>query len=74
MYGDDFAIDEIGLDLPDIDAALAEAKQSAADILREAMKDRSKTGRLAIALRSGSTVVALVQLTFEAHIIPLPSS
>ena len=57
-------VDQVGIELADMDAAIKEARRTLADMLRDTLRDQGKAG-VAIAIRDGADgpVVLAVTLT-----------
>ena len=64
--GDGVFIDEMGVELPDMDAAIREARRALADMVRDVLRDQGSEGVL-IRIRDGADgpVVLAVSLTTE---------
>jgi len=64
--GDGVFVDEIGMELPDMDTAIREARRALADMVRDVLKEQSAQGLL-IRIRDGADgpVVLSVTLTTE---------
>lgn len=70
LDGDILAVDEEGLELPNLQAAQAEAAKSLADMARDALHDSAATPRrqdMAIDVRDAAGPVTQVRLTFEVE-------
>lgn len=59
-------VDDVGMDLPDMDTAIREARRALADMVRDALKDQSGEAVL-IRIRDGADgpVILTVTLTTE---------
>lgn len=69
--GDDFARDELGVECSDLHEAMAEAKQSLADISSAAMTSKADAGLLAIVVRKGQTEVGSISMSYKLQMVPL---
>ena len=68
--GDELAVDEEGLELPDIRAVQAEAAISLADMARDAIHNSPLVARahhMAIEVRDGTSPVMQVRFSFEVE-------
>lgn len=70
--GTDVAGDEIGLELPDVHAAMTEAKRAVADIAFEALRFHDDTGNLAVVVRNGANEIGSVEMSYQTRVVPLP--
>lgn len=64
--GDGLFIDEVGIELPDMDTAIREARRALADMMRDALRDQSGQA-VVIRIRDGADgpVILSVSLTTE---------
>ena len=60
--GEGFFVDESGLDLPDMDAAIREARRALADMVRDTLRETSR-GALHISIRDGADGPVVISVT-----------
>jgi hypothetical protein len=68
--GFELARDEEGILLPDVDAAIKEAKLSLAEIIRGVLSDGTYTGTICVEIRTASGILASVGLTYSVQMNP----
>lgn len=61
---DEFVVDELGMDLPDLQAAAVEAAQSLTDMAKDLLPD-SERYSLAIEVRNGNAPLFKAALAYE---------
>ena len=61
--GEDIFIDNAGIELPDMDAAIREARRALADMIRDAMRGVDGD-RVSIRIRDGSEGPILLEVNF----------
>lgn len=68
--GFELARDEEGILLPDVDAAIKEAKLSLAEIIRGVLSDGTYPGTICVEIRTASGILASVGLTYSVQMNP----
>ena len=64
---DDVTIDDRGVDLPDLDAAIAEARQALADMVGEALQQKDHD-EMAVRIRDAIDGAVLMEVTVQTDI------
>jgi hypothetical protein len=59
-------IDDVGVDLPDMDAAIREARRALADIVRDSLREPMRDP-LSIAIRDGADGPVVLSVTLTAN-------
>jgi hypothetical protein len=62
--GDGSFVDEVGLDLPDMDAAIREARRGLADMVRDSLRETSRAA-LSIRIRDGADGPIVLSVTMS---------
>jgi hypothetical protein len=58
--------DEVGMELPDMDTAIKEARRALADMMRDALRDQNR-GAMAIAIRDGADGPVILSVTLTTQ-------
>lgn len=70
--GDDVFIDNAGLDLPDMDAAIREARRALVDMIRDTVRE-TDAEKVSIRIRDGAKGPIMLQVTFTTRDLTDPS-
>jgi len=62
--GEGLFVDDVGLDLPDMDAAIKEARRALADMVRDSLRETSR-GLLSIRIRDGADGPVVLSVTLS---------
>jgi hypothetical protein len=60
--GEDSYVDNIGVDLPDMDAAIREARRALADMMRDALREAKSDG-ISVRIRDGAEGPVRLEVT-----------
>lgn len=64
---DGWSVDEVGIELPDMDSAIREARRAIADMMRDALREQSGEGIL-IRIRDGADGPVLISVTLTTEL------
>lgn len=64
---DGWSVDEVGIELPDMDSAIREARLAIADMMRDALREQSGEGIL-IRIRDGADGPVLISVTLTTEL------
>lgn len=66
---DGWFVDEVGMELPDMDSAIRQARLAIADMMRDALRGKSDEGIL-ILIRDGADGPVLLSVTLTTELPP----
>jgi len=67
--GDGVFVDNVGLELPDMDTAIREARRALADMMRDVLRDRSGA-EVIIQIRDGTEGPVILAVTLTTELPP----